>query len=73
MGLFDVPAEIDFILEKTGREKLSYIGHSQGTTQMFMAASVNPDYYRSKINVFVALAPVARLNNTLSFGLKLGA
>lgn len=32
MGIYDLPAEIDFILEKTGQEKLSYIGHSQGTT-----------------------------------------
>jgi hypothetical protein len=32
MGLYDVPAEIDYILNVTGYEKLSYIGHSEGTT-----------------------------------------
>ena len=59
MGIKDVPSFIDFILAKTGLETLSYIGHSQGTTQMFLAASMNPDYFTEKINVFVALAPVA--------------
>ncbi len=28
MGLHDVPANIEFILNKTGHKKLSYIGHS---------------------------------------------
>ena len=28
MGLKDLPASIDYILKKTGQEKLTYIGHS---------------------------------------------
>lgn len=32
MGTKDQPAVIDFILNKTGHSKMSYIGHSQGTT-----------------------------------------
>lgn len=32
MAKFDLPAAINFILEKTGHEKLYYIGYSQGTT-----------------------------------------
>jgi pimeloyl-ACP methyl ester carboxylesterase len=70
MGLNDVPAIIDFVLNKTNKEKLTYIGHSQGTTQMFMAASVEPEYYKSKINLFVALAPVVKMKNTLSYSLR---
>lgn len=31
MGRHDTPAFIDFVLEKTGQEQLTYIGHSQGT------------------------------------------
>jgi len=57
MGTKDVPTFIDFILDKTGHETLSYVGHSDGTTQMFLAASLNPDYFADRINVFVALAP----------------
>ena len=32
MGVYDTPAHIDFILEKTGYKQLTYIGHSEGTT-----------------------------------------
>jgi len=46
LGLKDVPAFIDHILDKTGLENLSYIGHSQGTTQMFLGAALNPEYFK---------------------------
>jgi len=59
MGLKDLPTFIDFILETTGLETISYVGHSEGTTQMFLGASLNPEYFSSRINLFVALAPVA--------------
>lgn len=32
MAKYDLPATIDFILKKTGQDKLHYVGHSQGTT-----------------------------------------
>ncbi len=32
LGTGDVPAFIDFILDKTGKKQISYLGHSQGTT-----------------------------------------
>ena len=32
MGTHDVPTFIDFILETTGYETISYVGHSDGTT-----------------------------------------
>lgn len=57
MGTIDVPTFIDFITEKTGLEKISYVGHSEGTTQMFMGLALMPEYFKSKVNVFVAMAP----------------
>ena len=63
MGLKDLPTLIDFILEETGLETISYVGHSEGTTQMFLGASLDPDYFRERINLFVALAPVASTAN----------
>jgi hypothetical protein len=39
------------------------VGHSQGTIQAFAGASLIPDYYAAKVNLFVALAPVASLQN----------
>lgn len=32
MAKYDLPATIDFIVQKTGQEKIHYVGHSQGTT-----------------------------------------
>ena len=32
MGIYDNPAVLDFIQEKTNGQKVAYIGHSQGTT-----------------------------------------
>ena len=62
----DLPAFIDTVLENTGLEKISYIGHSEGTTQMFLGASLNPEYFKEKINLFIALAPVATTANNTS-------
>ncbi|XP_044155603.1 lysosomal acid lipase/cholesteryl ester hydrolase-like [Bufo gargarizans] len=58
MAKKDLPAVIDFILQKTGQTQLYYIGHSQGTTMGFIAFSTIPEL-ASKIKLFVALAPVA--------------
>ena len=46
MGTIDVPTFIDFVLDKTGLETLSYVGHSEGTTQMFMGTALMPDYFK---------------------------
>ena len=69
MGLYDVPAMTDFILKTTeGKNKIgklaAYIGHSEGTTQFFIGASLKPDYYKEKVNLFVSLAPVVRLDHS---------
>ena len=63
MARHDLPTFINYITEKTGQEKISYIGHSEGTTQMFLGASLMPEYFRDKINLFIALAPVASTAN----------
>lgn len=64
LGDFDAPAQIDFVREKTGAEKLTYIGHSQGTTQMFYGLATDHDFWVERINLFIALAPVVNLSNT---------
>ena len=50
MGTYDIPAIIDFVLAKTGQSQVSYVGHSEGTTQIFAAASLAPAYYKEKMN-----------------------
>lgn len=39
------------------------MGHSEGTTQFFLGASLNPEYFTQRVNLFVALAPVASTAN----------
>ncbi|VEN63335.1 unnamed protein product, partial [Callosobruchus maculatus] len=58
LGYYDSPACVDYILDRTKAKTLSYIGHSQGTTQYFVMASTRPEY-NSKVSIMVALAPVA--------------
>lgn len=63
MGLYDVPASIDFIIEATGFQKVAYVGHSQGTTQMFSVLSDHEDLLADKISAFVALGPATKITN----------
>ncbi|KAL0883486.1 hypothetical protein ABMA27_016854 [Loxostege sticticalis] len=62
MGMYDLPASIDFILNKTGQKKLAAIGHSQGTSSFYVLGSTRPEYNK-KISVFISLAPIAYLND----------
>jgi hypothetical protein len=40
------------------------VGHSQGTTQMFYALTqMEEEFLQSRVNLFVAMAPVVRLKN----------
>ncbi|KAJ8952379.1 hypothetical protein NQ318_014470 [Aromia moschata] len=61
-GLYDVTAMIDHILETTGHNTLSYIGHAEGVTQFFVMASMKPEY-NEKITVMLALAPPVFMQN----------
>lgn len=62
IGKYDLPANIDYILETTSQEKLHYIGYSQGTTSFFVMMSERPEYEQKVISMS-ALAPVAFLAN----------
>lgn len=58
MGMSDVPAMIDLALDKSNADKVTYIGYSQGTSQMFYGlANMEAYYYGERINRFIALAP----------------
>ncbi|KAH0623594.1 hypothetical protein JD844_006513 [Phrynosoma platyrhinos] len=65
MAKYDVPATINFILNKTGQEQIFYIGHSQGTTMAFIAFSTMPQVAK-KIKMFFGLAPAATVKFSTS-------
>ncbi|CAF4845744.1 unnamed protein product [Pieris macdunnoughi] len=65
IGMIDVPTMIDFVLEKTNKSSLIYIGHSQGTTAFFIMCSLRPEYNK-KITLMISLSPVAWLSHMKS-------
>lgn len=71
MARYDLPASINYILNKTGQEQLYYVGHSQGCTIGFIAFSQMPELAK-KIKMFFALAPVLSLNFASGPMVKLG-
>ena len=68
IGEKDVPAAFSYIARLTS-QKINYVGHSQGTLQMF-AHLANPNGKHSAItanlNKFAALGPVAYMRNVKS-------
>lgn len=66
MGMYDLPATLDYITQKTGHQKVAYVGHSQGTTQMFYGLAKNEAYFKDKISIFIALAPVTKISHQTS-------
>ncbi|XP_031637602.1 lipase 1-like, partial [Contarinia nasturtii] len=44
IGVFDIPATIDYILEQTNKTKLSYVGYSQGVSAFYVMLSELPQY-----------------------------
>ncbi|XP_027711690.1 lipase member N-like [Vombatus ursinus] len=58
MGRYDLPSVINFIVQKTGQEKLYFVGHSLGTTIGFIALATRPEVAR-RIKMNFVLGPVA--------------
>ncbi|KAJ8727886.1 hypothetical protein PYW08_016271 [Mythimna loreyi] len=83
IGNHDLPAFIDYILAKTGQEKLHYIGHSQGGTTFLVLNSLRPEYnqkflsfqglapaayfYNNEVSLFKSLAPMESIIETTAF------
>lgn len=44
IGQYDLAAMIDYVLKYTGRQKLLYVGHSQGTTALLALLALRPEY-----------------------------
>ncbi|XP_036146978.1 lipase 3 isoform X2 [Monomorium pharaonis] len=58
IGTRDLPAMIDYVVKTTGRRKMFYLGHSQGTTSFFVMATERPEY-QEYIEEMYAMAPIA--------------
>ncbi|XP_028368798.1 lysosomal acid lipase/cholesteryl ester hydrolase-like isoform X2 [Phyllostomus discolor] len=65
MAIYDLPASINYVLNKTSQKQVYYVGHSQGTTIGFIGFTRLPALAK-KIKMFFALAPVAAINFSIS-------
>jgi len=65
MAQYDLPAAFTYISNYTGK-KINYVGHSQGTTIMFAALSLQIPAIMDNIICFMALGPVTYLDHTTS-------
>lgn len=65
MGLYDAPAFYKTVLAESKKDKLIYFGHSEGTSQMFVAGldDTTRDYITAHTEKFIALAPVIFLDH----------
>lgn len=72
MGIYDVPAFYKFIMQKTGKDKIIYFGHSEGTSQFFVGAvdDSSRDFITKHTAKFFGLAPIAFIKNTKSTVLR---
>ncbi|NXF96099.1 LICH hydrolase, partial [Eubucco bourcierii] len=65
MGKYDIPAELYFIMNKTGQKDVYYIGHSEGAAAGFIAFSTYPELAK-RVKLFLALGPVTLCSHATS-------
>ena len=63
MGVYDVSATVDYILNITNKSSVLYIGHSQSATAGLVSAIEHPEI---KVKAYFLMAPVSYLTKSLS-------
>jgi len=58
MAKYDLPTELNFVMNQTDSQKIYYVGHSMGTTTYMAMNSMDPTW-ADKVELAVLLAPVA--------------
>ena len=63
MGIYDLPAALNFVSKAKNNSKVIYIGHSMGTTMSYVFASERPELAEKLVSAIFSLAPIAYLNH----------
>lgn len=66
LALYDFPATIKYVAENSGFNKITLVGHSQGSTATLTGMTLAPEIYKKHLNLFVGVAPASRLKGTES-------
>lgn len=69
MGIYDMPAMIDYILNTTGRNRIFVLGHSMGAAMITVFLATKPEYNKNIIIAF-GLAPAVHLESMRSTPLR---
>jgi len=68
---YDLPATIQYIQSKTGKQTMSYIAHSQGSTIFFMLYMTYPELVESSIDRLATIGTVPNIAHATFLPLKL--
>lgn len=67
LGVEDLAAFIDYILQKTNQKAVHIVAHSQGCTTVLVLLSTRPEYNK-KIKTAILMAPAAFMKHTSTMG-----
>jgi len=65
MAKYDLPAELNYVMNITGKEKIYYVGHSMGSTT-FMTMNSLDQSWADKVELAVFLGPAAYMDHMKS-------
>jgi pimeloyl-ACP methyl ester carboxylesterase len=72
MAVYDLPAMVNYIKEKSGFDKVDYICHSQGGLIYFIMYTMNQTFIEENFNHFFALGTVISIFTSKSSLIKIG-
>ena len=55
-GIYDWPAMVDYVLDVSGKPKVTMIGYSQGTSSAYYGLAKMQDYFAPRVHRFIAMA-----------------
>ncbi|CAH1370510.1 unnamed protein product [Tenebrio molitor] len=56
VGVFDIPRQIDLIKSKTNSPKITFIGHSEGSTSGLIYAALKNQHAKNSVKLFIFMA-----------------
>ena len=71
LGRYDAPAVIDYVRSQTKNDSITYLGHSQGGSQILSGLDENEKFFKDRVNLFLLTGPASRLDQCEMINLPL--